>query len=200
MLYWFGWFLYKCFFDMIYRRSVTGSENIPRTGGVIIASNHMSFADPPLVGSSIPGRPLFFMAKQELFRFPVFGWILKRVHAFPVRRGEQDIKAFRQAIDILKDGNMLLLFPEGTRIRAGKTFEHKPGAGFLVSKTRVPVVPALITNSDKMGKFKKISVRFGKPMYFETSKDTGPGHGSRRDDYIGMSQKIMNAITELKHE
>ena len=188
-LYWFGRFLFMIIFDLVYRRRVIGSANIPGEGGVIIASNHASLADPPLVGSSI-SRPLYFMAKRELFGVPVLGFLIRRTNAFPVKRGARDTAAFRSALRVLDDGKSLLVFPEGTRSKDGGFGKAKPGLGMLACLARVPVVPVRLINSNNLSKLAPITVIIGKPLT--------PPNGRDRASYQRFSEQVLEAIKQLK--
>jgi len=187
-LYNFGKNLFKIIFTVFYRVRVEGRENIPQTGGVIIAPNHISFFDPPLAGSMMK-RPLKFMAKQELFDKPVLGFIIKRTNAFPVRRGVMDIHAMRSAFQILKDGHALLVFPEGRRSKEGVLGEAHSGAGMIACNAQVPLIPTRIENTNKMSRFKKIVIKYGKPLY--------PPQNFFKDDYVKLSQAALDEISKM---
>ena len=120
-----------------------GRHHVPRTGGVLILSNHQSFVDPPLVGCGLP-RACHFMARDSLFRNPVFGRIISAVNAFPVQRGSADIGAIKEALRRLKQGKILIMFPEGTRTPDGHIGPLLPGLAAIAQKARVPIVPALV--------------------------------------------------------
>ena len=185
MLYWVGWSIFYIIFTFVYRRKVSGTGNLPKTGSFILASNHQSYADPPLVGTSI-NKPIHYIAKKELFKIPLFGWILKQGNAFPVDRGSGDVGAFKNAMEILKRGESVLVFPEGTRYKPGKIRKPKNGAAMLSVLTGSPVVPVAVINSDKMFMFKRLKVRFGMPMKFDT-----------KEDYDSITNKIMKEIEKL---
>ena len=125
---------------------VRGSENIPREGGVIVASNHVSFWDPPLVGAAIL-REVHFLAKEELFSTPLLGTLIRSVNAIPIRRGAADLSGLARAIDTLKRGGALLLFPEGSRMRDGELHPARPGLGMISVQADVPIVPCYISGS-----------------------------------------------------
>jgi 1-acyl-sn-glycerol-3-phosphate acyltransferase len=186
-LFFIGRFLFYLLFKIIWRAGIYGRENIPLTGGVLIAANHKSFFDPPLLGSAMH-RPLYFMAKKELFEIPVLGFLIKRTNAFPVARGEGDIGAFRTALKVLKKGKALLVFPEGHRAGPDDFLAAKPGAGMLSCLAQVPVVPVRI-NTGRMWSFRKIKVVFGKPIMPEASSDRGA--------YQRLSDKILEEIKKL---
>lgn len=118
-LYKIGKLLCSVIFYPLYRIKVVGKENIPADGPVIICSNHISNVDPPVVGIT-SSRNIYFLAKEELFKNPLIGGILKKVHAFPIKRGMRDRNALRKGLDILKEGHALGLFPEGTRQKSGE--------------------------------------------------------------------------------
>jgi len=166
-----GWLLLKIF----WRMEVIGTENVPERGGVIIASNHVSYLDPIVLGASTK-RKIHFIAKKEAFN-NVFGSIfLKNLNAFPVDRNKIDLPAFKKTISILKGGGILGIFPEGTRSVNGELQELKLGVVKIAMKAGVPTVPVGIVGTHKIyphGKtfpvlFKnKITVYFGAPQYFD---------------------------------
>lgn len=187
-LYYLGRFLFKWFFIIIYRCKAYGSQNIPEDTGLIIAPNHSSYFDPPMAGCFMK-RDLFFMAKEELFSIPVLGFCIKRTNAFPVKRGKQDMSAFRNAFGLLKNKRALLVFPEGTRSKDGKLGKARPGVGMIACNAQVPVIPVKITNTNKMFKLKKLSIVYGKPLY--------PPKEYKKDDYLKFSQKVLDEIKKL---
>ena len=147
-LYYLGRFLFKWFFIIIYRCKAYGSKNIPEDTGVIIAPNHTSYFDPPITGCFM-NRDLFFMAKEELFSMPILGFCIKRTNAFPVKRGKQDMAAFRNAFSLLENKKALLVFPEGTRSKDGNLGKARAGVGMLACNAQVPVIPVKINNTNK---------------------------------------------------
>lgn len=178
----------------------TGIENFPEKGPVILASNHISFLDPMIIPTA-SHRRMHSMAKAELFKVPVLGWLMKLFLAFPVKRGSLDMAALKNSINVLKRGDALLLFPEGTRSLTGEIQEAKPGIGFIVYHSRVPVVPVLVEGTDKalpkgawMPRPKKVKVIFGKPLSFERYFSQ---KGSK-ETYELIGNDIMRAIKVLK--
>jgi 1-acyl-sn-glycerol-3-phosphate acyltransferase len=147
-LFVFGKNLFWLFFRLYNRWQVTGRENVPREGGILIIANHTSYADPPIVGSCFP-RPVNFMAKSELFFFPL-GPIIRGTHAFPVKRGGGEREALRTAIRMLKEGRVLLIFPEGTRSPEGRLIDFEPGAAFVALNSGAHVVPVGLDGADRL--------------------------------------------------
>ena len=190
-LFLFGRFLFRMMFRIIFRCRIEGSDNIPKTGGAIIAPNHTSFFDPPLAGAAMK-RPLNFMAKQELFEVPILGFLIKRTNAFPVKRGSQDMSAMRRAFSLLEDGRLLLMFPEGTRSKDGKLGKGRAGAGMVACNAQVPLVPTRIENTFKIWRFRKVKIKFGAPIY--PPKDFAKG------DYLKLSQEALDAIAAMNFE
>ena len=190
-LFFAGKAFFRFCFNFIFRGKTEGAENIPKNGGVIIAPNHISAWDPPLAGA-VMERPLNFMAKQELFDIPVLGFIIRRTNAFPVKRGRQDMSAMRNAFALLESGNVLLMFPEGTRSKDGKIGKARAGVGMVSCHAQVPVVPVRIENTNKIFKFRKIKIKFGLPIY--------PPKEFSKDDYLKISQKALDAIESMSSE
>jgi 1-acyl-sn-glycerol-3-phosphate acyltransferase len=134
-------------------------------------------------------QDLYFMAKQELFEIPVLGFLIKRTNAFPVKRGMQDMSAFRNAFSLLENKKALLMFPEGTRSKDGIIGKARAGVGMVACIAQVPVVPVKIVNTNNMKKFKQIIIKYGKPVY--------PPKEYTKEDYIKLSFKILEKIKEL---
>ncbi len=190
VLYAIGKAVQSFFFNTLWRRQVSGQEHIPPMGtAVIFASNHRSLSDPSNVGSTVP-YPIFYFAKEELFRVPILGWYIRRVNSFPVRRQENDVTALKTAVNVLKHGGALLLFPEGgRRLTPEKQFKAKAGVGMLACKTGTPVVPVGIRNGERFTKLGQLIVKFGKPMQ-------PPAHADRAA-YQTFSDEVMLRIKEL---
>ena len=161
---------------LLFDYRATGIENIPRKGGVLLVSNHQSFLDPVLLGVWVP-RAVNFIAKIELFKSRAFGWFLRNMHVFSVRRGEGDVGAVKEAIKRLHEGRILMMFPEGTRTEDGKIRPIQPGIGMLVRRADVAVVPAVIHGAyeawpkgRKIFRPGKIRVMYGRPLNTEGLK------------------------------
>ena len=148
----------------LFRIKIEGRENIPTDKNFIICSNHISLFDPPMVGLSMP-FPVRFMAKEELFSNKLFGGLLKALGAFPIKRGKSDVGALKAAINILKSGENLVIFPEGKRSKDGNLNRGKSGAALIAIKAGVNILPVGIDG--KYGLFKKMTVRIGKPVILE---------------------------------
>jgi 1-acyl-sn-glycerol-3-phosphate acyltransferase len=185
-LYAAGWWLSRVLFNTIWRRRTFGLDNVPTTGPLIVAPNHMSFVDPPLVGSALP-RPLYYMAKEELFQMPVLGWVISQTNAFPVRRSVHDVAAFKAARRILRAGGAVVMFPEGRRQKAPVLGAPRPGLGLLAVSTGTAVLPTYVHNTHRVLRFPRLSVTFGRPLKPEPEEDP------RR-----FVERVMDAIRALK--
>ena len=164
-------FVLNALFFGAYRLHVEGQEHIPSAGRVIIAPNHKSYFDPPLVGVAITNRVVHYMAKEELFKNPVFGWILKQFGTFPVKRGSVDRTAIRRAVKELKEGNALGIFPEGTRIKKNGLGRFHSGMASLALMTGTPVIPVAVVGSADMPRKKgPLAVLIGSPINVEKQK------------------------------
>ena len=147
-------------FGLLFRVKCEGRENIPQGGGYILCSNHRTNLDPILVAMFMPDMPSF-MAKEELFEKPVFRGLITWLKAFPVQRGKGDTKAIDNAMNILKTGGILAMFPEGTRSKDGSLLRPKSGAALIASQTGSDVLPVAICYSGKMRLFKGVTVKYG---------------------------------------
>ncbi len=201
-LFLLGRFLFRCFFGLINRWEVSGREHVPKRGGVLLIANHTSYADPPIVGAACP-RPVHFMAKAELFRIPVLGWLISRTHAFPVRRGGADMSALRRGIRLLKEGKVLLIFPEGTRSPDGKMLPLETGAAFVALSAAAQVVPVGIDGADRVlppgspvVRPAKLRVKFGAPVPLDDLR----GERVTREAMQGATERMGAALRELLPE
>lgn len=141
--YWVCRFFCQWFCVLMFRTRVYGLENVPSEGGVLLVSNHLSYGDPIFATMAVP-RECNYMARDTLFRNRWFSRLIASVNAFPVRRGEADIGAIKESLRRLKQGKVLLLFPEGTRSPDGRIQPMLPGVGAIAVKARVPIVPTLL--------------------------------------------------------
>lgn len=154
----------KMILTPLYRIEVTGLEHFPKEGGVLLCANHIDNLDPPVVGFTAP-RPVYFMAKAELFKGPLAKKFMASIQAFPVKRGMSDREALRNGLKLLKSGEVVGLFPEGTRSKTGEIGKGLAGAGFFALRSDAHVVPCAIIGPYKP--FKKLKVVFGPPIEFD---------------------------------
>ncbi|MDI3327386.1 MAG: lysophospholipid acyltransferase family protein [Alicyclobacillaceae bacterium] len=190
-LYAVGQRLLKRPFEWWFPLSVTGREFVPEHGGVLLCSNHGSNWDPVILGICL-SRPIRFMAKEELFRVPGLSSLIRALGAFPVRRGSADRHALRTAVALLKEeGQVVGLFPEGTRRRGKGRGRPFPGVGLVALWSRVPVIPAYIETDYRFRS--PVRVRFGPPV------DLSPWEGKRHTtkDYEEVAAAVMEAVYRL---
>jgi 1-acyl-sn-glycerol-3-phosphate acyltransferase len=173
------------------RLRVYGAERVPANGGLVIASNHFSWIDPPALGAASP-RTLYYMAKIEAHRIRGLGELMRTFGAFPVRRGESDRDAVRTMREIVREGNALGMFAEGTRQREGVPGAVQPGAAMVAINEDVPLVPVAIHGSLvwRVGNFKPVSVAFGEPLDFDGLPRGGRG-------YKEASLEVQRELREL---
>lgn len=193
MFYSFFKILCRLFFGKICGTAVMGAENIPKSGGFILAANHITNWDPPFLGTFID-RVVNFMGKEELFKNPVMAAICRGLHVFPVKRGAADKNAIKTAVKVLKSGDCLGIFPEGTRSKTGKLGKAEMGVSVIAAMTKAPIIPAAIVGTDKIfgkKKFPRLAVVFGSPLHFE-------GNAKDKEVLNDFAQKIMFEISKLK--
>lgn len=196
-LYAIGKVLLFPIFKLLFFLKVNGKENIPKTGGFILCSNHMSNLDPVFLGLA-QRRQLFFMAKSELFRNKFASFIIRRLGAFPVERGAGDGKAIKTGEEILCEGNVMTIFLEGGRTKTGELMRPRSGCALLVQQMQVPVVPACITIvGNPKHTFAKRVIHFGKPMSPEELGLTTAG--DRRELKKGTTM-IMDEIKKMREQ
>jgi len=180
-----------------FRLRAYGTENIPRDGGFVLSANHLSNFDPWPLGMPLwPGRQLRFMAKVELFRSPLWP-ILKGAGAFKVRRGQGDEEAIETAIQLAREGEVVVIFPEGTRREKGlvKKFHARPhsGAARVALAAGVPLVPAAIAGTDEITRLAPLRVRYGPPLELDDLRSQEP-----RDAARIATDRLMSTIAELE--
>ncbi len=192
-----GWILINSIVRVLFGVEKHGQENIPKKGGALIACNHVAVYDPPLIGCASP-RELYYLAKKELFGNPLFAWLIRKLNAIPISRGDFDRRGLSYALEILKAGKALVAFPEGTRSKDGELREFKLGVAKLALEAGVPIVPAYLDYSRNWLRAffqrRKIVIRFGPPLdpdsFSLTPKD--------KDGYRRVTQEIMKRIKNLK--
>src|SRR5215211_856169 len=176
-VYWPVRFVVQPAVQIYFRVRRLGREHIP-DGGVILAANHRSFLDPFAIGICV-GRPVYFVAKRELFKKPLLGWFLNAMGAFPVRRGQSDEESVQTALALLERGQAIVMFPEGTRIRTGSLARPKRGVGRLALQSGKPILPVAVTGSERAHRGwrirpVKVHVRIGPPLTYPKVEDPSP--------------------------
>lgn len=191
MLYRFAQGLMWVVLHFLYRIEVKGIENIPEDDGALICPNHYNNFDPFMVAITLK-RKIRFMAKYEAFKNPVLRFLLNNIGVYPVRRGEADLNAVKTTLKILKDKQLVGMFPEGTRVKGGEFGKANPGVAMFSIKSGKPVIPVYISGSYKP--FTKMGIEYGKPKNFEVEK----GQKLTNDDYTELSQIVMQEIKKLR--
>lgn len=188
-------------FQLFHRWEVHGREHVPRTGGCLLAANHVSYLDPPALGCSAMKRVVRFMARDTLFKKGFGHWFMTGVAAIPISRERGDVGALKKCIQLLRQGDCVGIFPEGTRSRDGQLGTAKAGIGFLIMAAAVPVVPAYIDGTYEAlprgaswPRPKKVRVFVGPPIQPEELLKFGKG----RESYELVSQLVMDRIKALK--
>jgi 1-acyl-sn-glycerol-3-phosphate acyltransferase len=178
---------------------VIGAENVPRTGALLICPNHSATLDPPMAAAFLPRADSWSMAKSEYFRKPLTALIFRWYHSFPVVRHTADRTALRTSFDLLKAGQVLIMYPEGTRVESGLLGKPEPGAGFIAQKAACPVVPVGMTGTResfpkgaRLPRRTRVTLTFGKPFIVNTKRPDGS-----RVSHEEAADAIMTAIAEL---
>jgi 1-acyl-sn-glycerol-3-phosphate acyltransferase len=181
---------------------IEGRQNVPRTGALIVASNHLSNIDPPLIGVGVGVRELHYLARHDLFEgMKFFGWLIRQLNAIPLKKGRVSIEAFRGVIDILGRDQAVVIFPEGTRSKTGSMLEPQIGLGYLAFKSGARILPAYLLGTDArvmdlVLRRRPFLVRFAKPL--DPMKIAGDV--DRRERYRRISEEVMNSIRALAGE
>tara|TARA_B110000305_G_scaffold128541_1_gene143820 strand:+ start:396 stop:1004 length:609 start_codon:yes stop_codon:yes gene_type:complete len=187
------------YFKIFHRLEINGLDRIPSNNGFILASNHLSFLDPPLAGCKVK-RNLHYFARDSLFKGPL-GFLIKRLNSIPVNRGQLDLGTLKRTLKVLRDGHPLLVFPEGTRSMDGSIGPSKKGLGLLVIKSKCPVLPVRIKGSyEVLGKGKilprigrKLSITYGSLIPFDSLCPSPVD----KDSYEQISNRVMSEISNL---
>ena len=204
-VYFLGWCGFRLMYAVYFRWKVYSPECVPKTGPVILASNHSSFLDPMLVGSGI-SREINYLARENLFRFPVIGWILHQWQAVPVNREGGGAKGLKAILDRLLAGGAIILFPEGTRSADGSLQPARSGIGLTVIKSSAPVVPVRVFGTfeaySRHMRFPRpcrVSVKYGQPMMFEELRSEAKTCSKERlkQIYQEVADQIMAQIAGL---
>jgi 1-acyl-sn-glycerol-3-phosphate acyltransferase len=201
-----GWMFFRAWYATYFRWRVFNPERVPETGAVILASNHASFLDPPLVGAGLK-RGINYMARESLFRFPGIGALLYSWSAVPVDRDGGGAAGLKAILDRLLAGGGIILFPEGTRTRDGRLQPARSGIGLVVIKSNAPVVPVRVFGTYeaygrhvKFPRPKRIAVKYGRPMNFEKQRAEAMACSKTRlkEIYQEIAAEIMAAIAKLE--
>jgi 1-acyl-sn-glycerol-3-phosphate acyltransferase len=201
-----GWLCFRALYKFYFGWRVYNAERVPLSGPVILASNHASFLDPPLVGAGIK-RGINYLARESLFRFPVLGWILHHWQAVPVDREGGGAKGLKAILDRLLDGGAIILFPEGTRTRNGRMQPARSGIGLTVIKSAAPVVPVRVFGTyEAFGRHlrfprpRRVIVKYGKPLPFEQLRNEARTCPKQRlkEIYQEVADEIMRQISRLQ--
>lgn len=199
--YWFGYHLSRLLAEIFFRFRILHRERMIQSGPVILASNHQSYFDPPLVGNA-SDRAIYFLARRSLLDVPVLGWLLPRLNVIPVDQEGVDRSALKGVIKVLKQGECALVFPEGSRTVDGELQPGQPGVGLIIARTLAPVVPVRIFGAHEALPrgggihLHPITVVVGEPIYFSEA-DLQPRD---KNLYARLSQKVMDAIAALHLE
>ena len=182
---------------VFYRYKFINNNSIPHEGAYIIASNHMSFSDPVLLGLG-QRRRLFFMAKQELFKNKFFAGLIRALGAFPVERGAGDGKAIKTGEDLIKEGNVMTIFIEGGRTKTGEFMRPRSGCALVAQQMQVPVIPACITiTGNPKHRFAKRVIHFGDPL---TPQQLGLTPDGDRRQLKNATNMIMDEIKKMREQ
>ena len=180
-------------FRIIFNIKFEGTENLPDTGGIVYACNHRSNADPILVSLKIKKR-CAYMAKEELFKNPVLGALIRFFGAFPVVRGKGEMDVIDESIKKLRSGKNLVIFPEGTRSKDGKVGRGKTGVALIAARSNADVIPVCVVYEGKLKFRKKIIIRYGKPI---SSNKLHISQNPVPRELKQLKLTVMDAITEL---
>lgn len=199
--YWLGYNLSRIVAKIFFRFRILHRDRMIQSGPVIMASNHQSYFDPPLVGNA-SDRAMYFLARRSLLNVPVLGWLLPKLNVIPVDQEGVDRSALKGIIKVLKRGECALVFPEGARTLDGNLQPGQPGVGLIIARTLAPVVPVRIFGAHEALPrggglhFHPITIVVGDPIYFSEA-DLQPRD---KNLYGRLSQRVMDAIAALKLE
>ncbi|RYG26341.1 1-acyl-sn-glycerol-3-phosphate acyltransferase [bacterium] len=179
---------------------VRHAERVPLEGGLIVVSNHMSHLDAPAMAATLKGRRLRAMAKEELWNNRFFGWLIKEIGAFPVKRGEADAEGVRKCLELLKGGEAVIVFAEGTRSDGKTMLPLEPGVALLAKKSGVPVLPVGICGTQFMmpqgggGRKERVRVVVGEPFTFD--EVAGKGRDGRERFLAELGSRVLALTAE----
>jgi 1-acyl-sn-glycerol-3-phosphate acyltransferase len=201
-----GWRCFRAIFAVYFRWRVFNAERVPLTGPVILASNHASYLDPPLVGAGVR-RQISYLARDNIFHVPILAAILRSWEVVPVDRDGGTGRGLKQILSRLEEGGAIILFPEGTRSRHGELNPARSGIGLTVIKSRAPVVPARVFGThEAFGPHKRLprphrlTVKYGQPMMFGEQRAEAAVCSKQRvkEIYQQVADEIMAQIAKLE--
>ena len=182
-------------YKFVFRGQLIGRENIPQKNSYIMVSNHGSLLDPPLLGHAL-GRNISFMAKAELFKIPLLGFVIKACGAYPVKRGIVDKNTIKTACKKLSNENSIGIFIDGTRQKNGRVNKPKQGAALLAFKNQKLLLPVAIVNSHRLIRF-KFFIPFFSKIVIKVGKPVQPPQSSSRDDLNSVTMQLKDKINNL---
>ncbi len=202
IVYGFLWILFRALGWLLFRYRVVGVELIPKQGGILIAANHASYLDIPMLGCGVPRR-LAFLGRHDLFPLPGLRQICEWLGWIPIRLSRLDRQGFNRAINLIKQGKAVVIYPEGTRTSTGALGHGRPGIGVIVSETGCPVIPAYLAGTydalppgARWIRFRPVAVTFGKAIDFSTDRQCYSGKAF----YQHVGRTVMSRIAELAQE
>lgn len=195
MLYGFGKFVTHIFVSILFKLRYEGLENIPKTSGFILASNHRRNYDPLFIAHKI-SQPIHYMAKIELFKNKFFAWVLREINAFPVSRGTGDTSALDTAREVIKSGEVLGMFPEGTRSKDGKLHRLRSGVALLAGQTGADILPCVICFDEKLRFRSTVKVRYGKLITAEELKIDVSDRSTMREALKLLSDSMESLLEQ----
>lgn len=203
LLYWTIWVVVRVAATVLFRLRVSGQQHIPKTGGVLIAANHASYLDIPILGCGLTRRASS-MGRMDLFPGPV-GRLMRYLGWIPIRRERVDRGGFEEAITRIRAGEAVVMYPEGSRTEDGRLQPGKPGVGMIVAATGCPVIPAYLEGTfdalppgARWIRLRPIRVTYGAPMTFTSLLNEWDGESKKKDLYQRISQEIMDRIAALE--
>ena len=204
--YFLGWWFFRIYTGLYHRRQVFNEERIPRAGGVILAANHLSYIDPPLVGCSTH-RVIHYLARSSAFKSAIGGAILRSWNSIPVDRDGGSAKGLRTILERLREGRVIMMFPEGTRSLDGTQQPARPGIGLMIAKSDATVIPVRVFGTyEAYGRHhsiprpRHVQIKFGAALKFKElrAEAAGCNPDRRREVYDEISAELMSTIAALK--
>ncbi|MGA2747349.1 MAG: lysophospholipid acyltransferase family protein [Verrucomicrobiota bacterium] len=201
-----GWLFFRAVFALYFRWRVFNPERVPARGPVILASNHASYIDPPLVGAGV-ARHISYLARDSIFRVPILASILRSWRVVPVDRDGGTGRGLKMILTRLEEGGAIILFPEGTRTRHGEMNPARSGIGLAVIKSSAPVVPARVFGTHRafgphvlVPRPRRVMVKYGRPLYFQALREEARTAPKQRlkDIYQRIADEIMAEIARLE--